>query len=251
MGLRTSGDGEEDSDLLGRGVLHFLLAERGTVVPVLLEQLLHIFDRPIQFVLGERLSQLQLRGVDDLADARPVRVATDLDFAHKVVGGGDEFQAHPAVGGALGLHPDIHKPARGIECLDALADLVAIETLTDGLHDAGPHPFCVIGFECIGELDGFDLGPLVRRHAFLLEGGRRGGRRRRFLRGGRLPRRGGPGEPRRRQLGRQRQRRQSREQNPPQRCQRSPARMLVAQWFDEQVNVNVALRGRTRVQAGL
>ena len=86
MGLRTSGDGEEDSDLLGLGVLQFLFAERGAVVSVLLEQLLDILDRTIQFVLGEGLSQLQLGGVDDLADARPVRVATDLDFAHKVVG---------------------------------------------------------------------------------------------------------------------------------------------------------------------
>src|SRR5450755_1019709 len=135
MRLRSGNNRKLDSDLLRVRVFHLCFGDGSSVVTVLFEQLLDALQGAVDVVPSEQLSQLELRGVYDLAHAGPVRIAFDRDVAHKVVWRGNELQPNLTIGGALSLHANIGEAPRGIERLDAFADLVTVERLSRLLHD--------------------------------------------------------------------------------------------------------------------
>src|SRR5437879_9185084 len=85
---------EQQVHLLGGWVGCTLCGYPCTIVAIFLHELADVLKCTIQLVEGMKLSQFELRGIDNLVCIGAAGSAFDLDSPHEKVGGGDKSEDH-------------------------------------------------------------------------------------------------------------------------------------------------------------
>ncbi len=160
MGRLSSGNVEEDVDLLGSGIRGAFSSGSRAIIAVLLQQQADILQGVIEFVQSIKFTELELGRVHDLVEAGVAGTAFHVDGANKEVERCGEGKQHIWTGGS-GFGLNVSKASGGKENTDAFANLIAVERLASFLWE---HLQQVVGIRRARQFDGFDGTSGISRH---------------------------------------------------------------------------------------
>jgi len=121
--------------LAGVGSRMFLGCDGRPVIPILGEGLKNILLRPLKFVSGIDLTELEFGGTDDLVRAGAAGLAGHADSPDEKIGHRDEGDRHLIAGQIVGFDLNVGEQSGVVESDDAVANVIPVKRLALLLGD--------------------------------------------------------------------------------------------------------------------